>query len=425
MSTGHDVSPEAVVAALGRRPGVAWLDAGEADHGWSLIAWDPTRILTDGRDWPTAGRSLSSFADGRRGDDDPPFVGGVIGYLGFGVGHHVAPLPIQAPTPEPALWLARYEGALCFRHRDRTWHPTGSARFRGEATALLQRAEPLPTVAPPPPGARHHTVEREAYEAAVRRILAWIHAGDCYQVNLSRPVFVDDVGDPFEAYRRLRSFQADYGAWIQLDEARAVLSNSPELFLELDGRQLGSVPIKGTRPRGETAAEDAALRRELLESSKDLAELTMIVDLVRNDLGRIAQLGSVVAHPRAVASHPTVHHTAQRVTATLPPGADAWDALAATFPPGSVTGAPKVRAVQRIHQLEPHPRGVYCGAIGFVSDGGTARFSVAIRTAVAWGDQARYHVGGGIVAASDPAEEWAETEAKGAALASALLPPSA
>ncbi|HHO50485.1 MAG TPA: anthranilate synthase component I family protein [Deltaproteobacteria bacterium] len=416
------MSPESVVAALGPRSGVAWLDSGAADHGWSVIAWDPVQIVTDGRGWPTSGRSLSSIADARRGDDDPPFVGGVIGYLGFGVGHYTATLPPQGPTPEPELWLARYEGALCYRHRDQTWHPTGPARLRREASALLARACPLPPPPDPPPDATSRTVDRQGYEASVEQILAWIQAGDCYQVNLSRPVSVQPIGDAFGAYRRLRRFQADYGAWIQLDGGRAVLCNSPELFLAIDGRRVCSEPIKGTRPRGEDPATDARLGRQLLESSKDRAELTMIVDLVRNDLGRIASLGSVTTQARTLVSHPTVHHTAQRVSAELRPGADAWDALAATFPPGSVTGAPKVRAVQRISQLERHPRGVYCGAIGFVSDCGTARFNVAIRTAVAWGDQVRYHVGGGVVAASDPAGEWAETQDKEAALARALLP---
>ncbi|MEQ1501479.1 MAG: chorismate-binding protein, partial [Myxococcota bacterium] len=182
-----------------------------------------------------------------------------------------------------------------------------------------------------------------------------------------------------------------------------------------------STPIKGTRRRGASLADDARLRSELRDAAKDRAELVMIVDLVRNDLGRVAVVGSVVAGDRVITAHPTVFHAAWPVRAELLPGRDAWDALAATFPPGSVTGAPKVRACQRIAALEPHPRGVYCGAIGYAADGGDARFSVAIRTGVFDGPDARYHVGGGIVVDSDPAAEWDETVAKELALRRALV----
>jgi para-aminobenzoate synthetase component 1 len=211
-----------------------------------------------------------------------------------------------------------------------------------------------------------------------------------------------------------------YGAFLRLGPELAVLSASPELFLAVHAREVRSDPIKGTRRRDPDPAADAALAAELLHSRKEGAELAMIVDLVRNDLHRVAVPGTVAVGPRRLTAHPTVHHAAQEVRATLAPGRDGWDAMAAAFPPGSVTGAPKVRACTRIAELEAAPRGVYCGAIGYAADGGDLCFNVAIRTAVWHAGAARYHVGGGIVADSDPTAEWWETVHKGAALGLAL-----
>jgi len=165
---------------------------------------------------------------------------------------------------------------------------------------------------------------------------------------------------------------------------------------------------------------DAQLAQELFDDPKDLAELTMIVDLTRNDLGRVARPGSVQVAPRALSHHANVHHTHQQVSAHLRPGLTAWDAVCALLPYGSITGAPKVRACTRIAELEPEGRGAYCGAIGYVSDAGRAHFSVAIRTAILHAGRARYHVGGGIVADSTPQAEWEETCSKGRALRAAL-----
>lgn len=416
------MNPEAVFARIADRPGAVWLDGGHEAEGWSILTWDPVEVVTEARDWPKVGRALTRPA--RRADGPAPFGGGVVGYVGYGAGHVVEPVPAGEPTPEPPVWLGRFEGGLCFRHADQTWHVAGDPSFQRDALRILDDARPLP----PPPPARSgppRTVPRPSYEQAVRHILAWLEAGDCYQVNLTRPVHLDGVGDPFSAYRRLRAVSsAPYGAFLRLDSALAVLSNSPELYLSVRGQTALSQPIKGTRPRSPDPAEDARLADALLRSEKDLAELTMIVDLVRNELGRIARTGTVTTGPRVVTAHSYVHHASQDVQAELEAGRDAWDALAATFPPGSVTGAPKVRACERIAEVEGAPRGVYCGAIGYVADSGDATWSVAIRTAVQAGDRLRYHVGGGIVIASTPATEWEETEAKGLALARALAAPS-
>ena len=377
--------------------------------------------MTDGADWPDTGRRL-----GRTPHPDPdlPFASGVLGYIGYGAGHRVETVPAEAPTPEPEVWLARYEGALLWRHADQSWHLAGPPAFRTRAAHLLEVARPLPAPPPPPHPTDRITVDQARYEQRVRRILGWIGEGDCYQVDLTRPVHLAGTDDAFAAYRRLRArSSAAYSAWLGLRDDLAVLSNSPELFLAVRGRTVASRPVKGTRPRHPDPARDDALADDLWRSEKDRAELAMIVDLVRNDLGRVAIPGSVRTGPRTLSRHANVHHAWTEVVATLEPGRDAWDALAAAFPAGSVTGAPKVRACRRIAELEAAPRGVYCGAIGYVADGGDATLSVAIRTAVATGDALRYHVGGGIVADSDPTAEWWETEHKGAALDRAFAAP--
>ena len=406
------VSPESVFALVADRPGSVWLDGGS---GWTVLAWDPVETVTDGVDWPAAGRSLSR---GLASDDDVPFDGGCIGYLGYGAGHRVESVPAEVPTPEPEVWMGRYDGGLCWR--DGRWHIAGSRAFQKRAQRLLEQATPL---APPSPAAATGawTPRQEAFEDGVERVLRWVEEGDCYQVNLTRPVFVLGETDPWSAYRRLRAVSpARFGAYLVVRPELVVLSNSPELFMEVCGGRVATEPIKGTRPRHSDPRLDRALAEELANAPKDAAELAMIVDLCRNDLGRVAVPGSVDTGPQTITSLSNVHHAHRRISARLAPGRDAWDALAASFPPGSVTGAPKVRACQRIAELEKTPRGVYCGAVGFAAHNGRATWSVAIRTAVWTPDVMRYHVGGGIVADSIPSAEWWETIAKGSAMATAF-----
>jgi len=264
------------------------------------------------------------------------------------------------------------------------------------------------------------TFDRRRYLQVVERCLEYIRAGDLFQVNLSQrfqlplpaPVQMID-----EALRR--RFPARYGATIR-GEDWALLCNSPELFLHVQpsakgGRSILTRPIKGTRPR--QPGQEQALR----DSIKDQAELNMIIDLERNDLGRICQVGSVrVCEPRAIEAHPTVYHGVAGICGDLRPEITFVDLLAATFPGGSITGAPKIRAMQIIDQLEPVRRGPYCGAIGCLSPDGTIQLNIAIRTMIVRGKTVYVPVGGGIVADSDPAEEYQETLTKAAALFCAL-----
>ena len=394
-------TPEHLFASLRDEEGAVWLDGGA--HTRSIVAWGPTEVVQGDVDFREAGRSLQR----------PGGRALVIGAIGYGAGHHVEQVPAGGRTPEPPVWLGRFEHVA--RWDGVRWETTGAV------DAVFERAIPLEPPAPAPVGVAR-SVDEATYVDAVRRIQRWILDGDCYQVNLSRTVHVDGV-DPWATYRRLRANDAAFGAYLVLPDGVRILSNSPELLLAADGHTLRSDPIKGTRPRTDDVAQDQRWRDELWSSPKDHAELAMIVDLVRNDLGRVARLGSVVAGQRVLTSHGNVHHTSWPVTAELDGAHDAWDALGALFPPGSVVGTPKIRAAQRIAELEPEPRGIYCGSIGFCSDDGEARWSVAIRTGVSHGPALRYHVGGGVVFDSDAHEEYAETVAKGAAWARSTLTP--
>ncbi len=253
---------------------------------------------------------------------------------------------------------------------------------------------------------------REQYLRSVERCLDYIAAGDVFQVNLSQRLSLPYAGGADDLYAALLArTPATYGGLIELDDV-AVVSNSPELFLRVTpDRRVMTRPIKGTRPN--RPGEKAKLR----DSAKDAAELNMIVDLERNDLGRVCETGSVVvSQRRTIETHPSVLHGVATIEGTLRPDVGLAELFAATFPSGSITGAPKIRAMQIIDELEPDARGVYCGAIGHLDADGSMQFNVAIRTATLVDGVLTIPVGGGIVAESDPAAEHAETLVKAAAL---------
>jgi para-aminobenzoate synthetase component 1 len=253
---------------------------------------------------------------------------------------------------------------------------------------------------------------REQYEKAVRKSLQYIADGDVFQVNLAQRFVAGVAAPPAEIYQRLvRQSPAKYGAYLAYDDF-AILSNSPELFLRVTpDRQIITRPIKGTRPFGDR------MEAELRDSLKDQAELNMIVDLERNDLGRICRIGSIeVTQPREIEAHPTVYHGVATIRGELREDIGLVDLLRATFPGGSVTGAPKIRAMEIIDELEPVRRSVYCGAIGYLDAKGTIELSVAIRIMIAKEGKIYISVGGGIVADSQPAAEYEETLVKAKAM---------
>jgi len=353
---------------------------------------------------------------------ETPLPYGAVGFLAYDLARRIERLPA---TAEDALGIP--EVALNFYDTIVTWdHATGEVFATGpaarELTAVLDGA-PEATARPPVLlSPLRSTFTRDDYLAAVARAKALIAAGDIFQVNLSQR-FSTGVAIPGHLiYQRLiRVNPAPFAAYVTGPDGLEVLSASPERFLRTEGDLVSSCPIKGTRPRSGDPEEDRALARELLSSEKDRAELVMIVDLIRNDLGRVARFGSVhVPELPALTSHPTVHHLHGTVTAQLAEDRDRVDLLRAAFPCGSVTGAPKVRAMEIIEETEPVRRGVYTGAIGWLSDSGGMDLNVAIRTLDVREGRAGFSVGGGIVADSDPRAEYEETLSKGRGLAQVL-----
>lgn len=340
----------------------------------------------------------------RRGEE-----GGVAGYLAYELKRFLEKLPETARDD-----LGLPECYLCFYERMARFDP----RSLASAREAVPRTSPLRCERTAP-----SNLSREEYTRAVRRALEYIFAGDVYQVNLSQRFQLRFSGDPFEAYLHLRDRNpAAFAAYMNLAEAQ-VLSASPELFLRFDprSRHVETRPIKGTRPRGRTGEEDEALAAELLRSEKDHAENVMIVDLERNDLGRVAEVGSVrVTELASLETLPSVFHLTSAVTARLRQGVDEVGLLAATFPGGSITGAPKIRAMEIIDELEPTARGLYTGAIGRIGFDGSLDLNIVIRTALVKDGAAYFQAGGGIVADSDPEMEYEETLHKAEALYDAL-----
>lgn len=396
-----------------------WFDAGPG--GRAVLCWGAQEVIRPGPGWLTAARRSLG------GEPPPaglPFAGGLAGFVGYEAGRFTEVQP--SPKPDPlGGWpdgdgaLGRFEGALT-AEADGRWIAAGSAAFVADAARVLALAARVE--APPPPGRAVlvHEGAPDRYRDGVRAVLDQIAEGALYQVNLARRLTFGGLDSALHAYRRARALNpAPFGGWARLGDVE-LCSLSPELYLRCRGGAVESRPIKGTRPLGATEAETAALLAELGADPKERAELTMIVDLVRNDLGRVCAPGTVRAGPRELSVLPTLCHAAQSVTGQLRPGADALDLLGASFPPGSVTGAPKVAAMAAIHALEEQPRGAYCGAWGFITDHGDAELAVSIRVAQVLGGEARVHVGCGVVADSDPDRELAETTLKARAWRRAL-----
>jgi len=336
------------------------------------------------------------------------------GWLSYDLGRQIEAVPSLAEDDLglPPLALGRYDAWLEFDHE------RGTVELHGEGSGeRLVRAlrEDAPALHDTPVGRWESSLPRHRYERAVERAIDYIRAGDVFQVNLSQRLGASWRGDPFALYARLRETSpAPFMALVRLGGAD-IVSASPERFLAVRGDRIETRPIKGTRPRGADPASDVRLGAELEASEKDRAENVMIVDLARNDLGRVARYGSVaVDRLFALEPHPGVHHLVSTVSARLRAGLGPADIVRATFPPGSVTGAPKVRALEIIDELEPVRRGPYCGAIGWIEPGGDLELSVAIRTFVAAEGRLHLHVGGAVTADSSPAAEWEETMHKAA-----------
>jgi para-aminobenzoate synthetase component 1 len=382
----------------------------------------------------------------------PPFQGGAAGLFGYDLCHHLERLPRprydEFEVPDAAVGF--YDWVIAFDHtQGRRWlistgFPETEPRLcrrraerrllavrdllqgRGEAAVETGGTNGHPVTLSPCHPVPHRpgllsNFDRATYLAVVRRAVEYVHAGDCFQVNLAQRLLYPSTVPPVELYARLRECNpATFAGYLDLG-GYAVASASPERFLKVEGGEVEARPIKGTRPRGTTPAADQARTRELLYSPKDRAENVMIVDLLRNDLGRVCRYGSVrVPAVCRLETYEYVHHLVSEVRGRLRDGLTPVDLLRATFPGGSVTGAPKVRAMEIIAELEPTARGPYCGSLGYLGFDGTMDTNILIRTFTAGRGWVQFPVGGGIVADSVPEQEYEETWTKAEGLLRAL-----
>jgi para-aminobenzoate synthetase component 1 len=408
------------------------------DRRWSLRLDDGSSETGQGDPLAELARLARRFGLAEIGDaDEPrdcPFQGGLIGFLGYDLAPLLERLPRKADRDSrlPDLRMALYDTAVTIDHQKgkvalQAWDLTDEGREATERRCRFWRRALRSAIESPRPvrasiiGPLAGNFTREAYLEGVRRALEYIAAGDVFQVNLSQRFAAEGTVEPLDLFLRLReSSPAPFSAFLRWRDL-AVVSASPEWFYQTRGDLVVTRPIKGTRPRGRDAEEDSRLAAELASSAKDRAELTMIVDLERNDLGRVCRYGSVrVVEPLAVESYSQVHHLVATVEGRLREGLGPVDLIRAAFPGGSITGAPKIRAMEIIDELEPTRRSLYTGAIGYLSRGGASAFNIAIRTLLVEGHRVSYQVGGGIVADSEPEAEYEETAHKGRGLRAVL-----
>ena len=361
----------------------------------------------------------------------PRFAGGAVGYVGYEAVRAFE--RISAAERDvlrlPAAMFGIYDTVIAFDHVRRTMRliahaesgdPGGAERRLDDVESLLDRAA-RPAARPGAATTWRSNLSRERFEASVGRAVELIHAGDCIQVVLSQRFTLDDPPDALSLYRALRSVNPSPYMFLLAGADATLIGASPEPFLRVEDRRLAMYPIAGTRPRGRDDVEDAALEAELRRSEKERAEHVMLVDLARNDLGRVSEMGTVrVPTFMRVDRFSHVMHLTSIVEGTLRRDLDALDAFRACFPAGTVSGAPKVRAMQRIAELEPDRRGPYAGAVGYADFDGNLDTCIAIRTGVLTRGQLHVQAGAGIVADSDPAAEYDETIAKSNALRRAV-----
>jgi para-aminobenzoate synthetase component 1 len=413
-------------------------------HRFSIFASDPidefrVDVGCGGDPFADLGRRCDAYPRTIAAEPTLPFCGGWIGYFSYEMGAATQGINNRHEwdLPLPLAQFYLYDTALILDHESNEWllvavdWPTQMDRRRApgaERIAALRhrlqslsfdRAESAKCALPATYLSPAMSVDE--YRASVIRAKRYIEAGDVYQVNLTQRFTAQTSAQPITIYERLRQCNPSSHAALLPWSRGAIISASPELFLELRGDRVVTRPIKGTRPRSGVAEVDAAHRLDLLNSEKDRAELTMIIDLLRNDLGRVCALGSVnVVNAGEIEEHPTVLHRTATVEGRLSAEFNWQDLMRASFPGGSITGAPKIRAMQIIDELEATCRGVYCGSIGLIGLDGSISLNIAIRTMVHTGSAVFVNAGGAILAESDAVGEYEEMMAKAAGMIQAL-----
>ncbi|MCF5861133.1 aminodeoxychorismate synthase component I [Aeromonas veronii] len=441
----HSAELHQLFARLQHQPWAMLLESAGplgADNGFDIISADPLATLETRGEVTT----LRVGANISKHHEDPlallahtqqqllgeldlcathlPFIGGALGLFGYDLGRRFERLPVQAAADiaVPDMAVGIYDWALLRSVATGDWQLVHWGDEAGLANRLAwleqQQAKPAPAFALQ--GSWQSNMSRAEYGEKFARIQEYLAAGDCYQINLTQRFSAPYQGDEWQAYCLLATAnKAPFSAFIRLPES-ALLSLSPERFLLLDGRHIETKPIKGTRPRHPDPATDRQVARELAQADKDRSENLMIVDLLRNDIGRVSRPGSVsVPHLFAVESFPAVHHLVSTIHGELDARWQGVDLLRACFPGGSITGAPKIRAMEIIEELEPQRRNAYCGSIGYLSQHGRMDTSICIRTLIAEAGRLHCWAGGGIIADSDADSEYQETYDKVAR----ILPP--
>ena len=437
--TYHEDSA-ALFALMRNRPWSVFLDSGHpaCDQGrYDILSSDPRTVLITRGQQTEIRRSgeirlspddpftlvQESLGPRIQGPDGIPFSGGAIGCFGYDLGRRLERLPSLVPDIGglPEMMIGIYDWALVVDHLERrSWLVDKDVqRIQETAEALMPGLRRQESTDRGPAfrvlGKVESDMEQGRYLTSIHRIKHYIREGDCYQVNLARCFSAPAEGDSWQAYRLLRQLNAaPFGAYLNTPYCR-VMSSSPERFLQVLNGVVETRPIKGTCPRGREPAEDRMLAERLANSPKDRAENLMIVDLLRNDLGKVCTIGSVeVPEMYRVEHFARVHHLVSTVRGRLAEGASATSLLRACFPGGSITGAPKLRAMEIIEELETQRRGLYCGAIGYLGFDGSMDTNITIRTLVHAGGIVRCWAGGGIVADSDPDAEYREIQDKAA-----------
>lgn len=449
--------PAEVFALFAQQPHSVFLDSGMDKNGmgrYSFIARDPFLVFSskektiriedrsgcktfEGNPFGELKRLLNIYKT-RKVPGMPPLTGGIIGYFGYDMGYHLEIIPGLSTDDlnNPDCFLGFYDTVLIFDHYDckayiaSTGFPEQDEAARckqaeariAELAALVAQAKPLPEPKPQvPEGQYQSNFTCEGHCAMVQKGIDYIAAGDIFQVNLTQRFNAKVTVPPYELYRYLRHINpAPFASYLNFGEV-IVASASPERYLLVTDRMVETRPIKGTRPRGKDPESDKLLGEELLASEKDRAELVMIIDLERNDLGRVCEFGSVrVPDLIRLEQYATVFHLVSTVVGKLAEGKDIIDLITASFPGGSITGAPKVRAMEIIDELETVRRGIYTGSIGYIDFNGDADLNIVIRTFIIKGDRAYYQMGGGIIADSIPELEYEESLDKARALMKAL-----